>query len=175
MWSSVSTSGTGNVVRTSTSYAAGIPSLKTNRSPSHLATSKDWLKSVTRQLGAIASVRYYLVLTQRQPNQFHQSDLFTLSLRIWLPGLHILILIGQWLRPCQPATNEAPSCSAQTVRFCLPYLRFTSNDTINLGGESHREIFDFVRVKQGKYRNKEWEMIVLPVIRKWGQFTAKYL
>lgn len=42
-------------------------------------------------------------------------------------------------------------------------------------GESHREIFDFVRVKQGKYRNKEWEMIVLPVIRKWGQFTAKYL
>ncbi|KAF9501162.1 hypothetical protein BDN71DRAFT_1439440 [Pleurotus eryngii] len=42
-------------------------------------------------------------------------------------------------------------------------------------GESHREIFDFVRVKQGKYRNREWEMIVLPVIRKWGQFTAKYL
>ncbi|KAG5221259.1 hypothetical protein IMY05_C4449000500 [Salix suchowensis] len=68
-----------------------------------------------------------------------------------LPGLHISILAGRWLRPCQLVPNEAPLYSARTVRFCLPFPWLTSTDSKYLGGESHREIFDFVRVKQAAY------------------------
>ncbi|KAI0059105.1 hypothetical protein BV25DRAFT_1829432 [Artomyces pyxidatus] len=42
-------------------------------------------------------------------------------------------------------------------------------------GKAHKEIFSFERAKQGRYKGKEWEVIVKPVIEKWGGFVEAYL
>ncbi|KAL1677029.1 hypothetical protein EV122DRAFT_215066 [Schizophyllum commune] len=42
-------------------------------------------------------------------------------------------------------------------------------------GQIHKEIFEFVRVRKGKYKGKEWESIVKPVIEKWGAFVDAYV
>jgi len=42
-------------------------------------------------------------------------------------------------------------------------------------GQLHKEIFTFTRVESGKLKNKEWDMIVHPVIEKWGKFVEQYL
>lgn len=39
----------------------------------------------------------------------------------------------------------------------------------------HKEIFSFPRVKSGRYKGKEWELLVQPVISKWGSFVEAYL
>ena len=46
---------------------------------------------------------------------------------------------------------------------------------ICLGNTKHQEIFSFERVMGGRYKNKEWEEIVKPVIEKWGGFVEAYL
>lgn len=43
--------------------------------------------------------------------------------------------------------------------FCLP------------GGQTHKEIFEFTRFAGGRYKNKEFDSIVRPVIEKWGGFV----
>ncbi|TFY81131.1 hypothetical protein EWM64_g2886 [Hericium alpestre] len=40
---------------------------------------------------------------------------------------------------------------------------------------AHREIFTFERVKAGRYRGKEWDLIVKPVIEKWGGYVEAYV
>ncbi|EIM90304.1 uncharacterized protein STEHIDRAFT_51994 [Stereum hirsutum FP-91666 SS1] len=42
-------------------------------------------------------------------------------------------------------------------------------------GTAHKEIFSFVRAKKGTYKDKEWDLIVKPVIEKWGAFVEAYL
>ena len=39
----------------------------------------------------------------------------------------------------------------------------------------HKEIFEFQRWPKGKYKNKEWESIVKPVIERWGEFVRDYV
>lgn len=39
----------------------------------------------------------------------------------------------------------------------------------------HKEIFTFERATKGRYKGKEWESIVKPVIEKWGAFVEAYL
>ncbi|KAI0373289.1 hypothetical protein BV20DRAFT_938016 [Pilatotrama ljubarskyi] len=41
-------------------------------------------------------------------------------------------------------------------------------------GVAHKEIFTFPRAT-GRYKGKEWEDIVRPVIEKWGGFVEKYV
>ncbi|KZS98987.1 hypothetical protein SISNIDRAFT_447819 [Sistotremastrum niveocremeum HHB9708] len=41
-------------------------------------------------------------------------------------------------------------------------------------GTVHQEIFAFRRA-EGKYKGREFEAIVEPIIHKWGQYVAKYL
>ncbi|TFK46013.1 DUF1766-domain-containing protein [Heliocybe sulcata] len=42
-------------------------------------------------------------------------------------------------------------------------------------GKQHKEIFSFARVEKGRYKGKEWESIVKPVIEKWGAFVEAYV
>lgn len=42
------------------------------------------------------------------------------------------------------------------------------------GGALHKEIFYFKRAKSGKFKGKEWEEIVRPVLIKWGGFVENY-
>jgi hypothetical protein len=44
-----------------------------------------------------------------------------------------------------------------------------------VGNTVHQEIFSFERVTGGRYKGKEWEDIVKPVIEKWGGFIEAYL
>lgn len=39
-------------------------------------------------------------------------------------------------------------------------------------GKKHREIFEFQRFKRGQLAGMEWDVIVKPVIEKWGKFVA---
>ncbi|KAH9180247.1 hypothetical protein EDB89DRAFT_2110420 [Lactarius sanguifluus] len=39
----------------------------------------------------------------------------------------------------------------------------------------HKEIFTFEKAAKGRYKGKEWESIVKPVIEKWGGFVEAYL
>ncbi|KAF8120951.1 hypothetical protein EV363DRAFT_1406710 [Boletus edulis] len=41
-------------------------------------------------------------------------------------------------------------------------------------GVVHREIFTFPRPDKGRYEGKEWDLIVKPVIEKWGKFVKEY-
>ncbi|KAH7889992.1 hypothetical protein F5I97DRAFT_1800626 [Phlebopus sp. FC_14] len=41
-------------------------------------------------------------------------------------------------------------------------------------GAVHREIFAFPRPEKGRYKGREWELIVKPVIDKWGKFIREY-
>jgi hypothetical protein len=50
-----------------------------------------------------------------------------------------------------------------------------SPQKFSLGNTKHQEIFSFERVIEGRYKGKEWEEIVKPVIEKWGGFVEGYL
>jgi hypothetical protein len=38
-------------------------------------------------------------------------------------------------------------------------------------GKVHKEIFEFQRFERGRLVGKEWDMVVRPVIEKWGKFV----
>ncbi|KZP32513.1 hypothetical protein FIBSPDRAFT_774423 [Athelia psychrophila] len=42
-------------------------------------------------------------------------------------------------------------------------------------GQLHKEIFSMTRVEQGPYKSKEWELIVKPVVEKWGAFVSEFV
>jgi len=42
-------------------------------------------------------------------------------------------------------------------------------------GKRHKEIFPLIRITHGAYVGQEFEMIVKPVIKKWGDFVDKHL
>ena len=46
---------------------------------------------------------------------------------------------------------------------------------VNKGGAIHKEIFAFRRVRKGKYKDAEWDLLVQPVIAKWGRFVAGHV
>ena len=39
----------------------------------------------------------------------------------------------------------------------------------------HKEIFAFKRPTKGPYKGKEWDLLVKPVIEKWGSFVEHYV
>jgi len=42
-------------------------------------------------------------------------------------------------------------------------------------GKMHQEIFEFQRYQKGKKKGKEWELVVKPVIERWGRLVDSYL
>lgn len=46
---------------------------------------------------------------------------------------------------------------------------------LGIGGKTHKEIFTFERFKKGKYKGKEYEVIVKAVVEKWGKYVEKYV
>ena len=39
----------------------------------------------------------------------------------------------------------------------------------------HKEIFPFIRPQSGPYKDREWDDLVKPVIKKWGEFVATHM
>jgi len=42
-------------------------------------------------------------------------------------------------------------------------------------GSIHKEVFEFHRWKKGKNVGKEWELLVMPVMERWGRFVELYV
>ncbi|PPR02199.1 hypothetical protein CVT24_011426 [Panaeolus cyanescens] len=42
-------------------------------------------------------------------------------------------------------------------------------------GSMHKEIFEFQRWTRGRNQGKEWELVVKPVIERWGRFVELYV
>ena len=42
-----------------------------------------------------------------------------------------------------------------------------------LGKRLHEEIIAFPRANKGRYQEKEWELIVVPVVKKWTIYLQK--
>ncbi|KAG2075881.1 hypothetical protein BDR04DRAFT_1090645 [Suillus decipiens] len=59
-----------------------------------------------------------------------------------------------------PSTSGSPKKA--TMKPCLDC------------GAIHREIFAFPRPEKGRYKGREWELLVKPVIEKWGKFVSEY-
>lgn len=90
--------------------------------------------------------------------------------------------------PSGPSAKRAPASPAKLRTAGKPcpdcehslsyaYLRVltTNVTTTNLGGQMHKEIFSFRRPERGRYKGREWELLVKPVIEKWGAFVKAYV
>ena len=42
------------------------------------------------------------------------------------------------------------------------------------GAREHRDIFPLVRVEHGKYKDKEWELIVKRIVNRWGEYFDEF-
>jgi len=95
-----------------------------------------------------------------------------------------LVLSQQYLDPAFPKIDAAnvKKTGAATKQKCaecgspmlLRSLHDKATDLRLLGGTTHKEIFTFRKVKKGKFKGKEWESIVQPIIQKWGEYVNKY-
>ncbi|KDQ31728.1 hypothetical protein PLEOSDRAFT_1110929 [Pleurotus ostreatus PC15] len=79
-----------------------------------------------------------------------------------------------YLDPSWPDVSEPPEVSGNTTSTPKNKGRTYVAPCPDCG-QLHKEIFEFKRVKKGRYKNKEWELIVKPVIEKWGAFVESYV
>ena len=82
--------------------------------------------------------------------------------------------------PNVEASKEVDTGSKRDVKKC-PDCKYFSPEWLacsyreQKGSTKHKEIFSFERATKGRYKGKEWESIVKPVIEKWGGFVEVYL
>ncbi|KAI6009392.1 hypothetical protein F5J12DRAFT_823253 [Pisolithus orientalis] len=85
-----------------------------------------------------------------------------------------LSLYAPYLESEWPKTNnskQSPS-AAGTLSSGLSAVK-RANRCLDCG-VVHREIFSFRRPNEGKYEGREWDLIVKPVIERWGRFVKEY-
>ncbi|KAG8217257.1 hypothetical protein J3R82DRAFT_5349 [Butyriboletus roseoflavus] len=80
-----------------------------------------------------------------------------------------LSLHAPYLNPAWPNNTFDPATSPRNHRKTT-----AAEETCLDCGVVHREIFAFPRPAQGRYKGKEWDLIVKPVIEKWGSFVKEY-
>ena len=39
----------------------------------------------------------------------------------------------------------------------------------------HKEIFTFKRAKKGRFHKHEWDLLVKPIIHRWGRFVEEHV
>ena len=83
-----------------------------------------------------------------------------------------------------PKLNSAPERETTPVvkrqcPDCMPLFLYCVKALglmyILVGGKTHKEIFTFKRYTAGKNKGREYEVIVKPVVDKWGKYVEKYL
>lgn len=74
--------------------------------------------------------------------------------------------------PARPFHLQREGNFVRIVRHVV-FTPFFGAD-MRLGGKYHTEIFSFRRPENGKYKGREWELIVKPVIEKWGKFVKEH-
>lgn len=84
-----------------------------------------------------------------------------------------LSLYAPYLEPGWPKAvsfNQSSSTASST----LSSIKRTADHWCADCGTRHVEIFSFLRPENEKYKGKEWELIVKPVIEKWGRFVKEH-
>jgi hypothetical protein len=71
-----------------------------------------------------------------------------------------------WPNPKVPYSRNK---AATHVRNCDPFEPCADC------GSVHKEIFEFQRIGKGRYRGREFELIVKPIIEKWGGFVDDFV
>ncbi|KAK7035739.1 hypothetical protein R3P38DRAFT_2908808 [Favolaschia claudopus] len=92
-----------------------------------------------------------------------------------------LVAEGQYLKPNwrtfkkgqPPAVDIASPPSTPSKKPAAASLG--SGPKCSDCGKQHKEIFTFTRITKGPYKGKEWEVIVKPVVDRWGQFVEEYV
>lgn len=96
------------------------------------------------------------------------KDSITISFRISERLIHLeladlvatgIYLDSSWPHPAQ--ANVRTGSDVKKPELCADC------------GTLHKEIFSFKRLK-GHRKGKEWELVVQPVIERWGTFVAQY-
>ncbi|KAG9318191.1 hypothetical protein JVU11DRAFT_270 [Chiua virens] len=83
-----------------------------------------------------------------------------------------LSLHTPYLHPSWPHNTSEPPPGAGASS---PPRKTATKETTCLDcGTVHREIFAFPRPEEGRYKGKEWDLIIKPVIEKWGRFVKEY-
>ncbi|KAG6330889.1 hypothetical protein ID866_8199 [Astraeus odoratus] len=86
-----------------------------------------------------------------------------------------LSLYAPYLEQGWPRLNNSRrSPSATSSASNAPLAIRKTLDSCPDCGVVHREIFSFRRPNNGKYKGREWDLIVKPVIEKWGRFVKEY-
>jgi hypothetical protein len=93
-----------------------------------------------------------------------------------------LVLSQQYMEPAFPKVNvgNVKKVDVAAKQKCAECGHLTLSPNYHIadrhlaGGTTHKEIFTFKKVKKGKYKGKEWESIVQPIIKKWGKYVGKY-
>lgn len=99
---------------------------------------------------------------------FLLKDLVIISFHISERLIHLeladLVATGIYLDPAWPhpaQTNGRTGSDVKKSELCADC------------GTLHKEIFPFKRLK-GHRKGKEWELVVQPVIERWGNFVAQF-
>ncbi|EGN96195.1 hypothetical protein SERLA73DRAFT_162096 [Serpula lacrymans var. lacrymans S7.3] len=72
---------------------------------------------------------------------------------------------------CETPVKQTNGSSASPAKSKSPAKKVAKKPCLDCG-TVHREIFTFPRAENGRYKGREWELIVQPVIEKWGGFVA---
>jgi len=107
--------------------------------------------------------------------------------------LHLadLVMYAQYTDPKFPATNRpdtndsgtsSKSAKAKGSKVAAPSYNQLALKAVQEQrgackdcGKVHKEIFPFIRTSRGPYEGKELEKIVIPIIKKWGEFVNRYV
>jgi len=74
--------------------------------------------------------------------------------------------------PKKAVMKPCPDC--EPLIYLFWWRSSISDDGHGPGGTMHREIFAFPRPEKGRYKGREWELLVKPVIEKWGKFVSEH-
>ncbi|KIJ63261.1 hypothetical protein HYDPIDRAFT_92638 [Hydnomerulius pinastri MD-312] len=85
-----------------------------------------------------------------------------------------LSIHAPYLEPGWPKVNNSDPSPSATSASSSPSPKKAAAKPCPDCGAVHREIFTFPCPEKGRYKGREWDLIVKPVIEKWGKFVKEY-
>ncbi|KAF9244252.1 hypothetical protein BU15DRAFT_42145 [Melanogaster broomeanus] len=86
-------------------------------------------------------------------------------------SVHLPYLEPDW--PNSNKSDESLSAASNVIASRRKTRRVPAKPCIGCG-TVHQEIFTFQRPEEGQYKEMEWQLIIRPVIKKWGKFMEEY-
>ncbi|KAF7971326.1 hypothetical protein HWV62_21414 [Athelia sp. TMB] len=84
-------------------------------------------------------------------------------------------LESDFLKTKDRDTNDVSATPTKKPTASLSARRRSQTQPCSDCNVRHKEIFAMTRVQEGPYKGKEWELLVKPVIEKWGTFVSTFV